>query len=212
MTRQFPPSEFDNWAATYDESVAPGTGFPFDGYQLLLQTIVKSAACPPGSNMLDLGIGTGNLAALFAQAGCEVWGVDFSRQMIELAAKKLPRAHLAVADIRSEWPPEFQRRFTSIVSAYAFHHFPLQEKVSLVQRLISNSLEPGGRVVIGDIAFADAAGEDTLLRSMGSDWEQEYYWLADETTLAFAKVRIQACFEHISTCAGVFDFSFIPSE
>ncbi|HPS42239.1 MAG TPA: class I SAM-dependent methyltransferase [Anaerolineaceae bacterium] len=206
MTQEFPPSDFDDWAATYDESVAPGSGFPFYGYQEVLQTIFQGAALQAGSSVLDLGIGTGNLAARFAQAGCEIWGVDFSKKMIELAARKLPRAYLAVADIRSEWPPEFQRRFSAIVSAYTFHHFPLQEKVVLVKRLMSNHLEPGGRMVIGDIAFSDAASEDALRKSLGNDWEQEYYWLADETLAVINAAGIPAKYTQISSCAGIFEF------
>lgn len=204
MTQEFPPSDFDEWAATYDESVAPGSGFPFYGYQEVLQTIFQGAALQAGSSVLDLGIGTGNLAMKFAQAGCEIWGVDFSQKMIELAAGKLPRAHLAVADIRSVWPPEFQRSFSAIVSAYTFHHFPLQEKVALVKRLMRNHLEPGGRMVIGDIAFTDAGCEDALRQSLGSDWEQEYYWLADETLPAFTEAGLRIEFLRISACAGVF--------
>ena len=202
MTDQFPPSEFDDWAATYDESASPGIGFPFDGYQRVLQTIFECASCPPGASVLDLGIGTGNLASLFSVAGCRMWGLDFSPEMLKHARTKLPHATLAVADLRTTWPLAFQRRFDCIVSAYTFHHFPLEEKVTLVQQVLTYYLEPGGQLLIGDIAFTGTAEEDAQRQALGEEWEQEYYWLAEETKPAFGAVGIQVDFMPISSCAG----------
>ena len=124
----FPPSEFDAWAESYDENVGLNTGFPFDGYDQVLDTIVKRAGARPGEAVLDLGTGTGNLAGRFARLGCQVWGLDFSGEMLARARQKLPQAIFAQADLRSDWaaelPESFQRRFERIVSAYTFHHFP----------------------------------------------------------------------------------------
>lgn len=80
---------FERWAADYDTSVrgAGAEDFPFAGYDNALQRIVAAADVGPGMRILDVGIGTGNLAALFAEARCEVWGVDFSAQMLKQAAE-----------------------------------------------------------------------------------------------------------------------------
>lgn len=204
MTYQFPPSEFDDWAHGYDQSAFTDRGFPFDGYSSVLRTIVQQAAPNPGDAVLDLGIGTGNLAELFAEIGCRVWGVDFSTEMLKLARGKLPAAVLALADVRDALPAHFPLRFQRIVSAYTFHHFPLEEKVGMVQRLMSEHLTPGGTIVIGDIMFSDARTEDDFRRQLGSDWEQEYFWLADEALSAFTAAGLSAKYTQVSACAGVF--------
>lgn len=210
MSLQFPPEEFDDWAAGYDESTVTETGYPFDGYTRVLQTVVDLAAAQPGQAVLDLGIGTGNLALLFAECGCAIWGVDFSAKMLAIARQKLPNATFAQADLRDAYPPAFQRRYDRIVSGYTFHHFPLDEKVALVQRLIRDHLAPAGCIVIADIAFQDAAEEDVLRQSMGDEWEQEYFWLADETLAAFAAAGESASFRKMSTCAGIFVIPAMP--
>ncbi len=62
---------FDNWAHTYDESVrSPDGTFPFDGYDHVLDTVVELAAVAAHMRVLDLGVGSGNLAARFVERGC----------------------------------------------------------------------------------------------------------------------------------------------
>lgn len=206
MTNLYPPSEFDEWAHDYDQSVAHNTGFPFNGYAEVLQSIVDLCSPRPNASVLDLGIGTGNLALHFSQRGCRIWGLDFSTEMLRLARLKLPDAALAQADLRAAWPPDFQHRYDNIVSAYTFHHFTLEDKVFLLQRLFRDNLTPDGKLVIGDIAFNSASEQDQLRQTLGSEWDQEQYWLADETAQALARVGIQAVFHRVSDCAGVFDF------
>ncbi len=202
---QFEPAEFDQWAARYDAEAQSEAGFPFDGYARVLETIARLAAVKDGDTVLDLGAGTGMLSALLAEQGARLWCLDFSEAMLEIARRRLPSAAFAVADIRGDWPPEFQRRFDAVVSAYTFHHFPLAEKVALIERIRRDALLPGGRLVIGDIAFADAAAQDAARLQAGDEWEQEYYWLAGETLPALAAKGIRARFVPVSAVAGVFD-------
>lgn len=204
MTPRFPIEDFDRWAKDYDREAVVGRTFPFTGYTQLLRMILRLVNPNSGTAILDLGIGTANLARLFAHKGCEVWGVDFSPAMLAIAGDKLQGARLAQVDIREELPADFQRRFNHIVSAYTFHHFPLDEKVALVKRFTSMHLVPGGRLCIGDIVFTDAAEEERMRTRLGAGWEQEYYWLADESLAAFKAAGMQVVYTRVSSCAGVF--------
>lgn len=205
MTTEFTPEEFDSWADTYDQDVDE-SGFPFDGYSEVLNTILEQSAVRDGMEVLDLGAGTGNLARLFHHRGCRLWCLDFSAPMLERLRRKLPQAVVGQADIQGEWPPEFRRRYDRIVSAYTFHHFPLEAKVELVRRLMDEHLNPGGRLVIGDLAFQDEADKDAARQKWAEEWDEEYYWLVDETLEAFARLGVKARFTRVPPFAGVFLF------
>ena len=112
---------FDHWAGHYDQSIQGDGDFPFNGYEQILDEVTRAAHTQPGMCVLDLGIGTGNLAVRFANLGCRLWGIDFSAEMLGKAIEKLPQAVLVQADLLSDWPTELDRRFDRIVSAYVLH-------------------------------------------------------------------------------------------
>ena len=62
--------------------------------------LVELLAPKPGERILDLGCGTGALAAEIAARGAEVLGVDRSEEMIAQARKKFPALRFEVMDAR----------------------------------------------------------------------------------------------------------------
>jgi putative AdoMet-dependent methyltransferase len=156
--------------------------------------------------VLDLGTGTGNLAVRFTSLGCELWCTDFSTPMLARARQKLPNAHFSLHDLRTDLPAELKRSFDRIVSAYVFHHFEWFEKVRILQGLLA-CLAPGGRMVIGDIAFQDQAALEKVKLEVGDEWEDEFYWLANEAVALLRKAGMKTSYRQVSPCAGVFTIS-----
>ncbi len=199
----FPAEEFDRWAADYDAEVAGAQGFPFEGYAAVLERVFERALARPGMSVLDLGCGTGNLTVRFAQAGCRVWGSDFSAEMLQIARRKVPQAHFFQHQLGTPLPADVPQRYARIVSAYVFHHFDQPGKIALL-RMLSSHLEAGGRLVIGDIAFTDAAALRQAKQAAGEAWDDEHYWLAEDDLPALRAAGFQVSFEPLSFCAGVF--------
>jgi putative AdoMet-dependent methyltransferase len=190
----FPPSDFDGWAESYDQSTREYTDFPFDGYQRVLAAIVSRANPRPG---------TANLALLFARQGCELTCTDFSEAMLAKARAKLPGARFVTHDLRQAWPAELNHRFDCIVSAYVFHHFELEKKVSLCKELVTHRLAPGGGLVIGDLSFPSFAAKETFRQHI-PDWEEEFYWFADESLAGLQEAGLSVDYLQVSPCAGVY--------
>lgn len=185
-------SVFDQWAAEYDQAVR-GASFPFAGYNDLLRAVVRAAAVKPGMRVLDVGVGTGNLAKLFVDAGCEVWGADFSPKMLARTPQRVPRARLVLADITQYLPDELHLGFDRIVSTYVFHEFPMEEKVALLTRLTDQALAAGGFMVVGDVGFPDREAHDLARQHWASEWdEEEFYWVGDEAVEALREAGFDA--------------------
>ncbi len=199
----FPPSEFDAWAETYDQSTQDYSIFPFDGYDRVLQAIVSRANPQPGQTVLDLGAGTANLALLFAQKGCQLTCTDFSEAMLTKARTKLPGAQFFLHDLRQDFPKEITQRFDQIVSAYVFHHFELEQKIQICAKLIQNHLVPGGSLLIGDLSFPSFAAKENFKQQI-PDWEEEFYWFADEALAGLEKAGLTVAYLQVSSCAGLY--------
>lgn len=205
MTDPFPPSEFDQWAETYDQATQTSSVFPFAGYEQVLETVVREAGARPGMTVLDIGTGTGNLALRFAGLGCELWCTDFSESMLEKARVKLPGAHFVLHDFRTDLPPELkEKRFDAIVSAYVFHHLDLTGKVQLCQALAAQNLAPDGKLVIADLSFQNRAAMDAFAASVLELWDEEPYWLVEEAIPALEHTGLKVVYIQVSICAGVY--------
>lgn len=204
MIDRFPASGFDAWADSYDESVMRTHEFPFAGYPQVLDTIVTGVQPRAGLRVLDLGTGTGLLAAPFVEAGCEVWATDYSARMLEHARRRLPGARLVQADLRQAWPDEVDGRFDAIVSAYVFHHFELMQKVAICQDLVQRRLYPAAVLWIGDISFANSAMLERTRCDLGDAWEDEDYWIVEHDLPVLRAAGLRADFIPVSYCAGVF--------
>ena len=82
---------------------------------------------------------------------------------------------------------------------YAIHHLDAGRKGKLIRELMGH-LEPGGKVLIGDVAFETAADRETCRRRAGEEWdEEEFYLTAEELREDFPEAE----FEKIGPCAGV---------
>ena len=205
---------FNTWAKDYDASVRScDNSFPFDGYDQILDEVVRLTAANPSMRILDLGIGTGNLAARFVDMGCPTWSVDFSAEMLASTHSKLPEVHLVQTDLLGEWSTAIQPPFDRVVSAYVLHEFDLEMKVKLLQRIVSRYLSPDGRILIADIAFPTTAARKTASERWADDWDHsECYWAADEAIAACERAGLLATYRQISSCGGVFTFKAMDAE
>ncbi len=198
---------FDQWANGYDESVRTCRGFPFAGYEAVLDEIVRRTDPKPGQRILDLGIGTGALAHRFELLGCEVWGIDFSADMLAKANARCPTAHTLQGDLLATWPSGLPHQFDRIVSGYVFHEFTLAAKRLLIQRALRR-LAPSGRLVIGDIAFTSARARSKARERWESVWDSdEHYWAWDETKSLLTSPEWTLRYTQVSECGGVFSMT-----
>lgn len=194
---------FDVWADGYDESVRladESDAYPFAGYATILKEIYGRVCASGAKAVLDIGFGTGTLAAKLYQQGCDVFGQDFSSRMIQLAQGKMPRAKLYQGDFSLGLVQELkQQRYDAIIATYALHHLTDEQKVAFFQELLP-LLQDNGCIYVGDVAFATRAQLEQCKAQAGDDWDaSEIYFVYDELKQAFPQLR----FEPVSHCAGL---------
>src|SRR5580692_2738913 len=118
--------------------------------------LLELLAPEAGERILDLGCGTGHLAAQIADIGARVVGIDSSAEMIAEARRKYPQVQFDVADARSF---RFAEPFDAVFSNAVLHW--VRNAEGAVQS-IAQALHPGGRFVAefggqGNIASVQAA-------------------------------------------------------
>jgi ubiquinone/menaquinone biosynthesis C-methylase UbiE len=99
------------------------------------------------NNLLDVGCGTGKLLSLISSKyEVQLYGVDLSKNMLEIARNKLgEKADLRVGD--SESLPFEDDSFEMVTCTDSFHHYPHPENVLAEVRRV---LKPKGILLIAD--------------------------------------------------------------
>lgn len=129
---------YDGFAETYDEN----RGL-FDMTEVFEIFYTKL----PGEKgrLLDLGCGAGDsFARLFVDRDWEVIGVDFSKRMLELASKHVPKMQTIHADMSQIELDANQ--FNAITAIYSLFHIPAQKHIALFGKFY-RWLVPNGKIL-----------------------------------------------------------------
>ncbi|MBS4172836.1 class I SAM-dependent methyltransferase [Bacillus sp. FJAT-49736] len=201
---------FDLWANDYDKTVQlseESNTYPFAGYKKVLGTIFNEVMQTPGSNVLDIGFGTGILTQKLYENGHHMDGIDFSAKMIEIARKKMPAANLIEFDFAMGLPVEVKgQKYDYIISTYALHHLTDERKLEFIKDLLP-LLKVGAKVFIGDISFQTRADLEECKQESIAYWDDdEYYFVADEFMHSLNGI-VQCEYYSMSHCGGVFILS-----
>lgn len=131
---------FEESAEYYDES--------FDGkfvkpmYEHILRRLKKEER----ARILDVGCGTGNVLKELVNGSRQLYGVDLSEKMVEIAKERLKDNAVIEAADAKELPFE-NASFDILLCNASFHHYP-QPKAVLEE--MGRVLRPGGILLIGE--------------------------------------------------------------
>lgn len=194
---------FDLWSKNYDKTVQlseESNEYPFAGYKDVLNTVYGEIKSGGGKTVLDIGFGTGILSKRLYDEGVEIFGIDFSAEMINASKEKMPDAKLFQFDFTKGLPKELDgQKFDFIVITYAIHHLTDKEKPSFIN-LLKNRLTPNGKILIGDIAFETKKDMELCMEQAGNDWDdEEFYIVIEDLKKDFPDLE----FKKISFCGGV---------
>ena len=107
---------------------------------------------PDGKRLLEIGCGTGELAAYLTKDGFQVTALDRDREMVAAARRLGVDARLA------EWPDFRDGLFDAVLFTQSLHHIhPLRAAV----RQAAACLSEGGRIIVEEFAY-ECADEKTL--------------------------------------------------
>jgi ubiquinone/menaquinone biosynthesis C-methylase UbiE len=134
---------FDSIAGVYDDSLPPHV------VEHYLRKRVRFVLehCPRGSG-LDVGCGTGVLAARLAAAGYEMSGVDPSEGMLDVLRERSPGVR-AVRASGTELPFD-DDGFDLVTSVAVMHHIADPADVRRALAEMVRVVRPGGRVLVWD--------------------------------------------------------------
>lgn len=200
--------EFDSWAESYDDSLVNPKGYPFEGYRKVLGFISNSINASRKTDILDIGVGTGNLAALLYEKGARIDGVDFSSKMLEKAKEKMLGGNFYLFDFSRGLPSKLlSKKYNYIVSSYAFHHLNDNTKLNLILTL-KDLLKENGKIIIGDISFLNRRSLYECRRASGESWDRDEYYVIAESFVPLLKSSwMDVNYTQISFCAGVLEIS-----
>lgn len=198
---------FNEWAAGYDKSVSDAEKaerYPFAGYSAVLAEVRKSIKEPRGAEILDIGIGTGKFSAGLYAEGARICGLDFSAAMLEKAKAAILDGEFHLFDFNSGLPQALKKRsFDYIISAYAFHHLDDGGKAAFLRSLGGN-LNPGGKIIIADVAFNTAGDLAACRERSGDKWDGDEIYMVAETLLPLLQNSgLTAEYRQVSSCAGI---------
>lgn len=137
---------FDQLADRYDAWYTTPVGAWADRYES--EAVFRLLALEPGEQLLDLGTGTGRHAAMAADYGAHVTGVDQSDGMLAVAKTRTQGRAVTIVHADARRLPFPDESFDAVlaVTALCFAANPAE-----ILAEAARVLRPGGRLVIGEL-------------------------------------------------------------
>jgi len=200
MTRPEAIQYFSSHADIYAEKNRDGLSRASRVYQGLLDHLKIKV---PLGKLLDVGIASASLSLPFHEKGFEVYGLDGSEEMLELAeAAGIPKDYLTHLDLL-ENPIPFEDDFFDIVITGSTL-FYLNNACQVVEEMIA-ATKPGG-ILLLDIDLHDALPEGCFVSDNLSD-DRPLLYIQSEHVLQdiFTKMSVEVLGRHVDTAQAKHD-------
>ena len=114
--------------------------------------VVDLARVSPGARALDLCCGTGDIAFALAQRGADVTGLDFSPQMLEVAAARQRNFKSQISNLKfqqgdAQQLPFAENSFDIVTTGYGLRNLTSWERGLEEMRRVAR---PGARLIVLD--------------------------------------------------------------
>ncbi|GAA0713099.1 hypothetical protein GCM10008904_26990 [Paraclostridium ghonii] len=198
---------FDLWAKEYDKSVELSSNeYPFDGYYNVLNYVYNAISKKGKNDILDIGFGTGVLTNKLYEDGANIFGIDFSQEMINIAQEKMPNGVFIQHDFNNKLPIKLtSEKFNYIISSYAIHHLDNYKKVEFIEEL-EKLLKPDGKIIIADVSFKTEKDLIDCKNKNMDKWDADEIYMVEENIInSLNQRKIDAIYIQISSCAGVLE-------
>ena len=165
---------FEQKAAEYDSFMQKC----FPDYCELLDGISEAIPFKSNSELMicDLGSGTGNAAAILANAypKAKIKCVDISPTMMDMAKAKLdnPAISYEVCDF---YEYEFTEEYDVVVSSLALHHLVTDEDKKMFYARIYHALKPGGVFYNADIIIGSSDFIEEKFMQQWKNWLRQFH-------------------------------------
>lgn len=183
---------FNSFAKSYDDAVKNNCGELklYKNYDLILQNVYDAVESLNKENpkIIEIGVGTGNLASKFLSEKFEIIGIDQSREMLSVAKRKFPNLKVRLGEFLKI--PYDNNTFDILISTYAFHHLNEIEKKIAIKEMI-RVLKDNGAIIIGDLMFYSKEEERMITAKLSkpkvNEIKDEHYSYIDLLEEEFKK-------------------------
>ena len=198
---------FDNWANSYNKNVIKSEQeetYPFAGYSKVKYQIIDIDTKKPYANILDMGVGTGEVTSPLYDLAYKVTGVDLSDKMIGLAKKKMPNA-MFICDTFQNSLAKLNDQYDFIIFNYSIHHLEYKNQIDLLLK-IYDYLSSQGMIIIGDVSTLNTLDMKKLQERYNSIWDdEEYYPILDVYKNSDLSDFNKISYTKINEVAGLFE-------
>jgi SAM-dependent methyltransferase len=137
-------THFDDVADVYDETLPSHV----TEHYLQKRTRFVLSCCPPPGRVLDVGCGTGAIAARLAETGYAVVGIDPSQGMLDVMGERAPEVE-AVQGSATEMPFG-DGEFDLSLSVATMHHIAEPDAVRRALGEMVRVVRPAGHILVWD--------------------------------------------------------------
>jgi putative AdoMet-dependent methyltransferase len=159
---------FEAWAQSYADDVGNYAPGPLIGYQGSIEAVQGALPLHVGMHALDIGIGSGAVAAMLAAHGLDITGIDISPAMLAACKERHPTFALHTGTFNDIPLPDAS--VDVVASGFAFHEVPAEKRLHACQQM-ARVLKPGGYVCVLDIMFASEQAMAVARERLGRFWD-----------------------------------------
>lgn len=199
---------FDDWSKNYHQSVIDSERaktYPFAGYSEIKYQIMETVTTLPKARILDMGVGTGEIANPCYDLGYEITGVDLSEKMITIAKEKMPNALFIHANFQIAIT-QLKGKYDYIIFNYAMHHLKYDNQIAVLERLYK-FLNKDGLIIIGDVSTINVDELKRLKHKYAAIWDnEEYYPMLQSYQKSKLKDLYAIEYKQLNQVAGLYKF------